>query len=929
MRGAHSRRNRIHRIRISQGVIIMSSPLNAPLDWKDIRASAEKFVLRFKKVAKESSYKQQFWIEFMQMFGVDNMQVGAFEYYVKKLGNHAGEIDYFWPGKMIIEHKSAGKSLDDAVDQAMGYFLAIEKKEERPRYIVVSDFKTFRILDLVERSDDTFKLEELPDNVDKFGFLAGYSDKRIEGQHPVNIRAAELMGGLYDLLVESNYPSEDVDLLLVRLVFCMFAEDADIFDKNLFHEYLTFHSNDDGSGMGGALSEIFSVLNTPYDRRQGAMPSDLQNFPYVNGGLFSKTIAAPMFNRDMRDKFFKALALDWKYISPAIFGSLFQSIMDPSMRRELGAHYTSEENILKLINPLFMDGLRSEYESIGKNKKELRRFRDKLAGIRVFDPACGCGNFLIISYREMRRLEMDVFDSIYGTQTVLDESHLHIDRYYGIEIGEFATMIANLSMILMDHLMNMEMRRRFGITREIIPLREKANIICANSLTTEWESVVDPSELTYIVGNPPFVGSKLQSREQRMEMSPFFPKNAGIMDYVAAWYVKAADFMEKNRSIRTAFVSTNSITQGEQVEPLWKPLFDRGIAIDFAYRTFKWNNEARGNAAVHVIIVGFGFCKRECVLFHHEGESVIGTKARSINGYLVDGAAVFLPNRSKPICDVPLMEIGNQPIDDGNYLFTEEEKYEFLAKEPAAEKYMRPWIGSKEFINGYRRYCLWLGDCDPGELRDMPESLKRVEAVRKFRLSSKRAQTVKVADTPRRFFLENMPQSTFIVVPETSSENREYVPIGFMTPDVLCSNAVRMLPNANPYHFGILTSKMHMVWMRHVCGRLKSDYRYSIGIVYNNFPWPEPSDKQKEKIVDCANEVLSVREKHGDSTFAELYDPLTMPDDLLKAHQKLDREVERAYRSAPFKDDSERISHLFQKYGEISSGLRPRCHPND
>jgi len=443
---------------------------NAPLDWKDIKNSAAKFSIRFKDAKKEESYKQTFWNEFFQMFGIDAIEVGMYEQFVKKFDNHTGEIDYFWPGKLIIEHKSAGKDLEAAYNQAMDYILGIVDRKLWPRYIIVSDFKRIRLIDIVDHHDDTILLSDLVNHIEKFGFLAGYNNTRIEGQHPVNVKAAEVMGKLYDLLKESNYPEEDLDTLLIRLVFCMFAEDADIFDKNIFSAYLAFHTNEDGAGMAGALTEIFSVLDTPLENRQKTMSDELRNFPYVNGGLFSKQIPAPAFDREMRDILFEASRLDWKFISPAIFGSLFQCIMDPSKRRELGAHYTSEENILKLINPLFMDDLRHEFQIAKGNKKALRQLWDKMSNIRILDPACGCGNFLIISYREMRLLEMDLLKELYGNQMVLDESHLYVDHYYGIEIGEFASMVANLSIILMDHLMNLEMRNRFGQSRDIIPL---------------------------------------------------------------------------------------------------------------------------------------------------------------------------------------------------------------------------------------------------------------------------------------------------------------------------------------------------------------------------------------------------------------------------------------------------------------------------
>ncbi len=902
----------------------MSPGATERLDWKDIKKSADQFALRYKDAKKEESFKQSFWIDFFKIFGVDAIQVGTFEYYVKKLGVEAGQIDYFWPGKVVIEHKSAGKDLNKAYDQAMDYLLGIRDSIEFPKYVIVSDFKRIRLSCIKEgeRFDETYQLSELSDNIERFGFLAGYDNKRIEGQHPVNVKAAEVMGRLYDLLKESNYPAEDLNLLLIRLVFCLFAEDADVFNKNIFTDYLNLNTKGDGSGVAGALTEIFSVLNTPYEKRQKAISSSLMDFPYVNGGLFAKNIPAPAFDREMRDCLLEASRLDWKYISPAIFGSLFQCIMDPSMRRELGAHYTSEENILKLIKPLFLDDLRAEYEKFKKNKKELRKLWDKISEIQVMDPACGCGNFLIITYREMRRLEMDILSSLYEGQMLLDESHLHIDHYYGIEIGDFPSMVASLSIILMDHLMNLEMSHRLGLERDIIPLKEKANIVCADSLEIDWSSVVDPNSLTYIIGNPPFVGAKLQTPEQRGQMERFFSKNAGIMDFVSAWYVKAYWFMKINPRIKTGFVSTNSITQGEQVEPLWKPLFDDGININFAYRTFKWSNEAKGVAAVHVVIVGFSLCTTPCRIFVHSdgltGE-VITNNVSFINAYLVDGPSVFLENRPHPICHVPEIGIGNKPIDDGNYLFSLEEMKLFIEKEPKSAEYFRKWMGSREFINGEERYCLWLGDCSSDILKTMPECLKRIDAVRLFRLSSKSKQTRNLADVPTRFHVENMPDSDFLVVPETSSEKRNYIPIGFVQKDVLCSNSVKIMPNANYYYFGILTSKMHMVWTRYVCGRLKSDYRYSVGIVYNNYPWPNPTECQKQAIEDAAKHLLEVRGGYRDISYADLYDPLTMPADLLSAHKRLDKVVEKAYKESSFRDDGERISFLFKLYEKIKS----------
>ncbi len=886
---------------------------DAPLDWKDIRNSAARFILRFKDAKKEESYKQLFWSDFLGMFGVDSIQVGMFEYYVKKLGTKSGEIDYFWPGKVLIEHKSSGKDLDDAMDQAMDYLMGIEKKEELPRYIIVSDFKRIRLMDLVEHKDETIKLQELPDNIEMFGFLAGYSDKRIEGQHPVNIKAAEVMGELYDLLKASGYPAEDLDTLLIRLVFCLFAEDADIFEKNVFTSYLSFHSNEDGSGMSGCLSDIFSVLNTPFESRQKTLSSALLEFPYVNGGLFSKTIASPQFDREMRGCLIGAAKLDWKFISPAIFGSLFQSIMDPKMRRELGAHYTSEENILKLINALFMDDLRKEFETIKGNKKKLREFWDKISAIRVMDPACGCGNFLIISYREMRKLEMDLLDSLYNGQMILDESHLYIDHFYGIEIGEFASMVANMSIILMDHLMNLEMRKRFGQCRNIIPLKEKANIVCANSLRIDWKSLVSPTDLTYIVGNPPFVGTAYQNKEQKEEMGLVFPDNphVGSIDYVSCWYKKSLDYIQ-GTGIQCGLVSTNSITQGQQVEALWGYLFDKyDFKINFAFRTFKWNNEAKANAGVHVVIIGFTSIHEGKSKLYMENGSVLYVE--NITPYLTPGVTTIIHPRSVPMCEVPRMMRGSQPTDGGNLILEYNEKEELERREPKVSPYIRQYMMGDELISGKPRYCLWLLDCPSEELKEMKLVCERIAEVRAFRLSSKKEATRKKASRPHLFDEIKQPCEDFIALPKVSSENRQYVPMAYLSSDVIVGDKIYLVPGGTLYHFGVMISGMHMAWMRAVCGRLESRYSYSNKIVYNTFVWPECDLDTKHKIENAAQAVLDARSKHPTMSLGSMYD-FPMPDDLLDAHLKLDQTVDVAYCGHKLAGDSERLEILFDLY---------------
>ncbi len=891
---------------------------NAPLDWKDIKNSAAKFSIRFKDAKKEESYKQTFWNEFLAMFGIDAIEVGMYEQFVKKYDNHAGEIDYFWPGRLIIEHKSAGKDLDAALDQAMNYILGIEDRKVWPRYIIVSDFKRIRLIDIIEHTDVTIKLEDLSEEIERFGFVAGYKNRRIEGQHPVNIKAAEAMGNLYDLLKKSNYPEDDLDTLLIRLVFCMFAEDSDLFEKDIFSSYLSFHTGEDGSGMAGALTEIFSVLNTPLEQRQKAMSSELMNFPYVNGGLFAKVIASPLFDREMRDCLLEASRLNWKFISPAIFGSLFQGVMDPIQRRELGAHYTSEENILKVINPLFMDDLRSEYEAIKNNKPALKEFVNKLSKIKIMDPACGCGNFLIISYRELKYLEMDAYDSLYGETAVNRASRISIDSFYGIEYESFPAQIAQVAMWLMEHLMSLDRRKRFGYTDSIIPLKSSANIVCGNSLKIPWDSIVAPDELTYIVGNPPFVGSSMMTDEQKEEAVAIFGKIklSNSIDYVGAWYHLASKYIQGTK-IRCAFVSTNSICQGEQVGPLWNTMIEKyGIKIDFAYRTFKWNNEARGKAAVHCVIVGFSLSSVETKKFivKENGEIV---SAKNISPYLIDAPSVVVESRSSPLVKwAPRATKGNQPSDGKNLIFDKAVKDQIEEACPQAHSYIRPYVGSVEFINGGDRYCLWLNDSDR-EWTGCKAITDRVEKVKEFRIKSSAKPTRDKAQTPHLFFSITQPDTDFIVIPRVSSGDREYIPMGIMHPDVIASDGVTIVHSNDLFIFGVLTSRAHMAWVRVVGGRLKSDYRYSGSVVYNTFPWPKATEEQKADIVDKANNILEIR-SHYTENLATLYGSATMPSDLAKAHKALDKAVESLYRKEPFEDEMEVISHLMTLYSEVN-----------
>ena len=893
-----------------------------PLSWNEIRSRALAFSQEWAEVSAESAEAKSFWDGFFQIFGITRRRIASFEEPVHKLGDRRGFIDLFWKGVLLVEHKSRGHSLDRAYTQALDYFPGIVERD-LPRYVLVSDFARLRLHDLEDNTEHEFALADLHRNVGLFGFIAGYQTHRVQAENPVNIRAAERMGRLHDQMQAVGYIGHPLELYLVRILFCLFAEDTGIFERQQFQDYIETRTSEDGIDLAHHLATLFHVLNTPVERRLTNLDEQLAAFPCINGRLFAELLPPAGFDRAMRQALLDCCGLDWSRISPAIFGSLFQSIMDKQARRNLGAHYTSEANIQKLIGPLFLDDLRREFERIKHNRNRLFDFHKRLRQLTFLDPACGCGNFLVIAYRELRLLELEVLrasrDPRQQLLSVQSLIQVDVDQFYGIEIGEFPAQIAQVALWLMDHQMNLLVSEEFGLYFARIPLRTSANIVCANALQLDWNEVVPAERLSYILGNPPFVGSKFLDDGQRADVAAVFTgvKNSGVLDFVAAWYVKAARLM-RGTAIRCAFVSTNSICQGEQVGVLWGWMLAQGMHLFFAHRTFQWSNEARGKAAVHCVIVGFAAEDvQPKYLFEYEhlkGEPQ-RAQVRRINPYLVDAADIVLANRSKPLCTVPAIGIGNKPIDGGYYLFTGEEMSQFVQREPQAASYFRRWLGSVEFLNGFHRYCLWLGDCPPETLRTMPEALRRVESVRAYRLASKSAPTRKLAATPTRFHVENMPAGTYLIIPEVSSERRLYLPIGFETPETLCSNLVKIVPEATLYHFGVLASLMHNAWMRTVAGRLKSDYRYSAGIVYNNYPWPEdPSDQQRQAIETAARTVLDARGQFPGATLADLYDPLTMPPLLLRAHQTLDRAVDAAYGRRDFASEAERVAFLFDLY---------------
>ncbi len=906
----------------------------------ETRRRLSAFAKEWQHASRENADAKLFWARFYECFGIRPESATIYEKAVAKLGGGRGFIDSFIPGKLIVEHKSRGKDLDAAFAQASEYFLAL-KESERPRYIITSDFANFRLTDLRTNTTHECKLKELPKRADWFAFLVEDAASEIAEESKIDRKAAYRVSRLHQALLEARFIGHDLEVFMTRLLFCFFADDTGIFGENGQFTRLVQRSREDGKDLGALLAELFQVLDTPRDERQSTLDEDLAAFEYINGSLFAEQARIPAFSHELRQLLLESAELDWSGISPAIFGAMFQGVLEQqhpeatsrqATRRELGAHYTSERNILRVINPLCMDDLRAELHAPKRTKATLRALYDKLPMLTFFDPACGCGNFLVIAFRDLRRLEMEVIAELWGEQRgVLDVSTLcrvNVHQFYGIEIDDAAAHIARVALWITDHQMNLEAAERFGTTRPTVPLIASPTIICDNALHIDWRTVLAPEQCRYVLGNPPFIGAKFMTDAQRADVAPIFaPLNSGgLLDYVAAWYVKAANYIAQNPSIDVAFVSTNSITQGEQAGVLWPWLLGHGITIRFAHRTFQWNNEGKGVAAVHCVIVGFGLqppAKRTLYLYNDgiKGEPT-AIPAKNINPYLADAPDVVLQRRGRPLCDVPDMGIGNKPIDGGNYLFTPEEMALFLQREPNAQPYFRRWLGADEFLNGYERWCLWLGDAEPGELKALPLAMERVAAVRRIRAASKSAPTRKLAETPRRFHVEFMPDKDYLVIPEVSSERRDFIPIGYFAPETLASNKLRIVPDATAYHFGVLTSSMHMAWMRYVTGRLESRYQYSVHIVYNNFPWPQdvPEEKRLE-IMRETQAVLAARAAHPTATLAALYDPDSMPTDLQDAHRALDKAVDAAYCYRSGKDDATRVAFLFELYKKLSGLL--------
>jgi hypothetical protein len=946
------------------------------LSWNEIKDRAVKFSKEWKGTTNEEADAKPFLDAFFDVFGITRKKIGTFEHRVKKLSDADGYIDLLWKGTILVEMKSRGKNLDKAFQQAIDYTHGL-KQNELPKYVLVCDFYIFRLYDTEEQTTLQFTLDELIHNVQSFGYLLGYQKKTYKEQDPANIKAAELMGKLHDRLEEIGYEGHPLEVYLVRILFCLFAEDTTIFEKQQFQDYIENRTAEDGSDLASKIQELFQVLNTATDKRFKNLDEQLNDFPYVNGKLFEEILPMASFDSKMRQALLDCCYIDWSKISPAIFGSMFQSVMNPKERRNLGAHYTSETNILKLIKPLFLDELWTEFETIKGNKNKLTEFHKKISQFKFLDPACGCGNFLVITYRELRLLELEILRAQYKNQYVTEIENiiwLNVDMMYGIEYEEFPARIAEVAMWLIDHQMNMQISNEFGQYFARLPLKKSAKIVHGNALRVDWNNLDDkkiidinagvtnifevnePKEnydvlniyskkininpvhpilnsrnnkgvYDYIIGNPPFIGKKEQNSSQKSDVEIIFKgiKGSGVMDYVACWYVKAAQLIQ-NTKTKVAFVSTNSISQGEQVNILWSLLFNYyKIKIHFAHQTFSWSNEAKGNAAVHCVIVGFAnFDTNNKLIFEYENIKAEPheLKVKNINPFLVEGKDITVENRKSSICNVPEIIYGSFALDDGNYTLSEIERNEIISVNKNSEKLIKPFIGGRELLHSEKRFCLWLADAEPSEILNNSLIKERVEFVRKWRSNSERGNTKKLAETPTLFAEVRQPKTNYLAFPTVSSVNRKYIPIAFLSPDIVASNQLYVLPNVELYHFGILTSIMHMAWVKYICGRLKSDYRYSASIVYNNYPWSEnPSEKQIKTIEEKAQQVLDVRASFPRSSLADLYNPLTMPPALVKAHNELDKAVDAAYSKQAFTSEAKRMEFLFELYEKYTAGL--------
>jgi len=968
---------------------------------KQMAMAAAEFAERWKGRGYERGESQPFWIDLLtNVFGIETPSNGFITFEDHRMVDASNFIDgRIRSTKVLIEQKSLGKDLRAGIRQSDGSilnpFLQARRYvvslpvSEHPRWIVTCNFSEFLVYDMEQpnREPEQILLENLGKEYYRLMFLVDEKNEHLSKEMQVSIQAGEIVGKIYEaLLKQYDDDSEEalrwLNILCVRIVFCLYAEDAGVFAHDQFHDYLTKY---EASDLRRALRDLFEVLNTPQEKRSKYLQDGLKAFPYTNGGLFEEKIEIPQFTEELKQTLLQnaSFDFDWSEISPTIFGAVFESTLNPETRRSGGMHYTSIENIHKVIDPLFLNDLRRELDKILEEKVEKQRvkkldaYQDKLASLTFLDPACGSGNFLTETYLSLRRLENEAIRERYHGQTMMgafvNPIKVSIQQFYGIEINDFAVTVATTALWISEAQMLAETEKIIKQDIDFLPLKAYHNIREGNALRMDWDVIevkkevptiyaknvhliIEPESMIanesieydevnvvtprfdgeaksntiryhvhydYIIGNPPFVGYAYQSKEQKYDLKDLMVGFGSNIDYVAGWYYKAAAMMQ-NTNIRAALVSTNSITQGEQVTAIWKPLFEKfSIHFDFAYRTFRWDSEASLKAHVHCVIIGFSSCEnpKEKRIYFKDNQS---TNAENINGYLLNAPNVFIDNRKKPLCNVPEMQKGSSPVDGGNLIIEADEYDDFIHREPAAQKYIHRFVGAREFLHNLPRYCLWLEGASPKEIADMPVVKDRISKTRDFRLASTKLATQKFADYPTRFMEMRQPSSNYIIVPRVSSENRRYMPVGYMDKDVICSDSNIVIPEITLYHLGVLESNVHMAWMRAVCGRLKSDYRYSNTIVYNNFPWPNSTDEQKAKIEQTAQAILDARAKYPDSSLADLYDELTMPVELRKAHQDNDRAVMQAY-GFPVKSsftESQCVAELFKMYKEMTKENR-------
>ena len=919
------------------------------LSWNEIRVRAKSFSEDWKDAAYEKGETQSFYNDFFEVFGVKRRQVGRYEEAVKDLKGNSQFIDLFWPGMLIVEQKSAGRDLGKAETQAFRYF-DILKKNQQPRYIMVCDFQHFQLRDLAEREVLEFDLKDLHKHVQKFGFMIGVERREFKDQDPVNIKASELVGKLHDALEESGFEGRDLEVFLVQIVFCLFADDTGVFQpKDIFLQFLQNRTAEDGSDLGPKLSQLFQTLDTEDGKRSKNLDEDLAAFPYINGRLFERHTRIPSFDSEMREKLIEASLFDWSPISPAIFGALFQSVMDAKERRKKGAHYTTEKNILKVIGPLFMDGLDAEFEKAKALKRgrkaALEALQDKLAKLTFFDPACGCGNFLIIAYRELRKLEIDILKAKLGKgQLELDAnvlSKIDVDQFYGIELEEFPARIAETAMWMMDHIMNNELSLAFGQNYARIPLDKAANIRHGDALDIDWEEVLPAKDCNYVFGNPPFSGFVLRDEEKKAQAKAMrqFGATGGRLDYVCFWFFIAGNYIQNSEGSRAeiAFVATNSIIQGEQVSQLWPTLFERyNLEISFGHRTFEWGSDARGKAHVHCVIVGL--CHKTNQpdlkrLFSYDDikEEPEETNHKYLSPYLIDASGLnnhhtVVYRATKTLCGKVRISVGTKPVDGGIYILNEEEYKGALRTEPNLKPFIRPYVGGRELLNGGLRWLVCPSLAPPQIVKSSNFMKNRIRQVREFREAGG-SLSKSLASAPMSFHTNVFPEERFLGIQETGSIRRQYFPIAFHTHPTIPSNTCLVIKDPPDYYLAVISSSIHYSWVKNISGRFKSDPRYSSGLSYNPFPWPKLSDTAKATLTKTGQAILDARAAWPEATLADLYDPDTMPANLRKAHIANDKAVDKLYRKAPFESERERVEHLFMLYEQLQAPLVAASKP--